>query len=39
MLYPIGIQNFEDLRKGGYIYVDKTEHRYTGLYLRANIIS
>ena len=25
MLYPIGIQNFEDLRKGGYIYVDKTE--------------
>ena len=24
MLYPIGIQNFEDLRKGGYVYVDKT---------------
>ena len=23
-LYPIGIQNFEDLRKKGYIYVDKT---------------
>ena len=23
-LYPIGIQNFEDLRKRGYIYVDKT---------------
>lgn len=23
-LYPIGIQNFEDLRCGGYIYVDKT---------------
>ena len=36
MLYPIGIQNFEDLRKGGYIYVDKTEqiHRLvsTGKY-------
>ena len=37
MLYPIGIQNFEDLRKGGYIYVDKTEQIH--LYLRANIIS
>ncbi|WP_300789601.1 AAA family ATPase, partial [uncultured Bacteroides sp.] len=23
-LYPIGIQNFEDLRKKDYIYVDKT---------------
>ena len=26
MLYPIGIQNFEDLRKSGYVYVDKTHH-------------
>ncbi len=24
MLYPIGIQNFEKIRKGGYVYVDKT---------------
>ena len=24
MLYPIGIQNFEDLRKNEYVYVDKT---------------
>ena len=23
-LYPIGIQNFESLRKDGYFYVDKT---------------
>ena len=23
-LYPIGIQNFESLRKDGYLYVDKT---------------
>ena len=23
-LYPVGIQNFEDLRSRGYIYVDKT---------------
>lgn len=23
--YPVGIQNFEDLRKEGYCYVDKTE--------------
>ena len=26
MLYPIGIQNFEDLRCNEYVYVDKTEH-------------
>lgn len=24
MLYPIGIQNLEDIRRGGYAYVDKT---------------
>ena len=24
MLYPIGIQNFEKIRKEGYVYVDKT---------------
>ena len=29
MLYPIGIQNFEDLRKGGYVYVDKTDLIYS----------
>ena len=23
-LYPIGIQNFESLRKDGYFYIDKT---------------
>ena len=23
-IYPIGIQNFEKMRKGGYFYVDKT---------------
>lgn len=26
MLYPIGIQNFEDLRRRGSVYVDKTGH-------------
>ena len=26
--YPIGIQNFEKLRKDGYIYVDKTALMY-----------
>ena len=26
--YPIGIQSFEELRKGGYYYVDKTEQIY-----------
>ena len=26
MKYPIGIQNFESLRKDGYVYVDKTRH-------------
>ena len=24
MLYPIGVQNFESIRQGGYVYVDKT---------------
>ena len=28
MKYPIGIQNFEKIRKDGYAYVDKTEHIY-----------
>ncbi len=28
MLYPIGIQNFEDLRLNEYAYVDKTHHIY-----------
>ena len=28
MLYPIGIQDFENIRKGGYVYVDKTELIY-----------
>ena len=23
-IYPIGIQNFESLRKDGYVYIDKT---------------
>ena len=27
-LYPVGIQNFESLRKDGYVYVDKTEIIY-----------
>ncbi len=25
MLYPIGIQSFEEIRRGGYVYVDKTD--------------
>ena len=25
MLYPIGIQNFEKLRQGGFVYIDKTD--------------
>ena len=36
MLYPIGIQNFEKIREGGYVYVDKTDLIYnivkTGVY-------
>ncbi len=28
MIYPIGIQSFEKLRNGGYVYVDKTAHIY-----------
>lgn len=28
MKYPIGIQSFESLREGSYVYVDKTRHIY-----------
>ena len=28
MKYPIGIQQFEKIRKGGYVYVDKTAQVY-----------
>ena len=28
MKYPIGIQNFEDLRLNNYIYIDKTKYIY-----------
>ena len=35
-IYPIGIQNFEKLRKEGYFYIDKTSLIYkmvkTGIY-------
>ena len=24
MIYPVGVQNFEKIRKEGYVYVDKT---------------
>ena len=38
--YPIGIQNFEKIRKGGYFYVDKTSWIYqlvkTGSYYFLN---
>lgn len=26
--YPIGVQSFEEIRNGGYIYVDKTKFVY-----------
>ena len=28
MKYPIGIQNFEKIRRDGYLYIDKTELVY-----------
>lgn len=28
MKYPIGVQNFESLRRDGYLYIDKTELIY-----------
>ncbi|MGN1221283.1 MAG: AAA family ATPase, partial [Candidatus Cryptobacteroides sp.] len=28
MLYPIGIQSFSEIRKHGYVYVDKTALMY-----------
>lgn len=30
-IYPIGIQNFEKIRKGGYCYIDKTAWILEGL--------
>mgnify|MGYP002679329196 CR=1 FL=1 len=33
MLYPIGIQNFEKMRTGGFVYVDKTAQIYKLSYL------
>ena len=27
-IYPVGIQSFEEIRKGNYIYIDKTEYIY-----------
>lgn len=30
--YPVGIQNFEEIRKGGYCYIDKTELVYKLVY-------
>ena len=27
-LYPIGIQTFEKIRNGNYLYIDKTEYVY-----------
>jgi len=26
--YPVGIQSFENIRRGGYVYVDKTQLVY-----------
>jgi hypothetical protein len=26
--YPVGIQDFGEIRNGGYLYVDKTEYAY-----------
>ena len=30
--YPIGIQTFEDIRRDGYVYVDKTEQEILAAY-------
>lgn len=38
-LYPVGIQNFEDLRSRGYIYVDKNFAFYIPWYRQVNTIS
>ena len=34
MKYPIGIQNFEQIRNDGYVYVDKTDLTSMELTLR-----
>lgn len=36
MRYPIGIQDFENIRRDGYVYVDKTESIYKLFKVGAN---
>jgi hypothetical protein len=35
-LYPVGLQDFEKIRRNNYLYVDKTELVYKNVYLQRN---
>ena len=35
-LYPIGIQTFEKIRVGNYMYIDKTEYVYRMVHSASN---
>ena len=37
-LYPIGIQTFEKIRNGNYLYIDKTEYVYRMAHSDSNYI-
>ena len=37
-LYPIGIQTFEKIRVGNYMYIDKTEYVYRMVHSASNYI-
>lgn len=34
MLYPIGIQDFEKIRRAGYVYVDKTDLVFSSMSMK-----
>lgn len=36
--YPAGIQDFEEIREGGFVYVDKTRYIYDHAHTKGNAI-
>ncbi len=36
--YPAGVQDFEEIREGGFVYVDKTRHIYDLAHNQGNAI-
>ncbi len=36
--YPAGVQDFEEIREGGFVFVDKTRHIYDFAHTKGNAI-